>query len=261
MRSGPVLALCLFGAAAFAATVRWHQTNDSRYGRAPFSLVAKPASRSIVTGGVAGYTVTVDRGRYTGKMKLTLAPTELLSPAGLRMGNRASLTVHGPTALVSVRTAAADKPGHYVVRINVVGGRYRGYIRLGLTLTAPHPASFKVAGGFGPLWPGTAQAVDLALTNPNSQAISVRSLKVSIKQVSAPRATTLLPCSAADFTVLQFTGGYPLEVPAHTTVRLSDLGVFAARGPKLRMLNRSANQDGCQGATVTLSYSGAAASP
>jgi hypothetical protein len=79
--------------------------------------------------------------------------------------------------------------------------------------------------------------------------------------VEAPRATGALPCTAGDFTVVQFAGAYPLRVGPQATVHLSDLGVAAARGPQLRMLDRPVNQDGCQGATVTLSYSGAATSP
>ena len=35
----------------------------------------------------------------------------------------------------------------------------------------------------------------------------------------------------------------------------------AARGPQLRMLDRPVNQDGCQGATVPLSYAGRATIP
>ena len=45
-----------------------------------------------------------------------------------------------------------------------------------------------------------------------------------------------------------------LVVPAATTVRLSDLGVARASWPTLAMVDRAADQDGCKGAAVRLSF-------
>lgn len=264
----PLLALCLFATAALAYGIHWHQTNIRHNGRAPFDLVGSPASRTVLAGGVARYTIAIHRlaihrVRFPGRIKLsfgTVGPG-LLTRWGRRVGNSAAIRVHGQRAVVTVKTASADRPGTYKVKVRAVGGAYRGALTLGLTITRPESASFTISGNFGPLWPGTWQAVNLALTNPHSQAISIRSLNVSIESVRAPRATSALPCTAGDFSVVQFAGAYPLRVGPIATVHLSDLGVAAARGPQLRMLDRPVNQDGCQGATVTLAYTGVATSP
>jgi hypothetical protein len=259
----PLLALCLCTTAALAYGVHWHQTNVRRSGRATFSLVGSPASRSILAGGIARYVIAIHRAGYPGRIKLSLGTVGpgLLTDWGRSVGNSAAIRVQGQRGVVTVKTAPADAPGRYDVRVRAEGGRYRGVLTLGLTITRPPPPSFAISGDFGPLWPGISQDVDLAVTNPNSRAIAINSLTVSIQNVSAPRASAALPCSAADFSVTQFSGAYPLNVPARATVHLSELGVAAARGPRLRMLDRPVNQDGCQGATVTLSYAGRATIP
>ena len=261
-RTAPLLGFGLCAVAAVAYTVHWHQTNVRRQGHAPFSLAAVPGSLSVTAGATARYRIVIHRGRYRGQIRLTVAGAGLQpdrDTAGA--ADKISLQVRGQTGLLTVRTAPTDVLGRYAVIVKAAGGRYRGSLTVRLNIAAPVQASFKIAGNFGPLWPGTSQSVDLALTNPNSQGISVRSLTVAISKVSAPRATRTLPCSGADFAVTQFTGLYPLKIPAHATVSLSNLGVVAARGPQLTMLNRPVNQNGCQGATLTLSYSGTATSP
>ena len=259
IRCAPLLVFGLGGAVALAYSVHTHQR---RHGRSTFTLVARPRSRSLLAGQTARYWISIRRGRYQGKIKLSVAAgPELVSDGVSDSGNRVSLHVHGQHALLIVKTASAARAGRYSVKAKAVGGRYRGAITVGLTITALEPASLRIAGNFGPLWPGTAQAVNLALTNPNAEVISVHRLTVSIKDVSAPRATNGLPCSAADFAVTQYAGSYPLKLPASASRNLSALGVPAAEGPQLKMLDRPVNQNGCQGATVILSYSGTATSP
>lgn len=258
----PLLALCLCTTAALAYGIHWHQTNIRGQGRAPFSLIGSPASRTILAGRIVRYTIAIHRAGFRGPIRLSLGTVGpgLLPPWG-SVGNRAVLRVHGQQAVVTVKTATADAPGRYQVHVRAAGGRYRGVLTLGLRIIRPVSPSFAISGRFGPLWPGTSQSVDLALSNPNSQAIQISRLTVSVQKVVAPRASAALPCSAADFSVSQYSGAYPLTVPADATVHLSDLGVAAAHGPQLQMLDRPVNQDGCQGATVTLSYSGTASSP
>lgn len=261
IHSAPVLALfALCAAAGVAATVEWHQTNRRQAGRAPFTLVAHPRSRTVTAGATARYWIVIDRGRYRGRISLVVASrTAKFAPR--KEGGKVTLAAHRQRVLLTIKTARAALPGAYEVSLGVAGRRYRGRLMVKLEVAAPRPAPVEIAGNFGPLWPGTSQALDLALSNPNSQAIAIDRLTVSLKQVSAPRATTALPCTAADFSVRQFSGTYPLHVPADSTVHLSGLGIARSRGPQLLMLDRPVNQDGCQGATVTLSYVGTATSP
>lgn len=264
LRGAPLFCFGVCAAGALAYTVHGTEAASGHHKRSAFTLVASPRSRSVTAGATAQYQIVIHRGRYRGKIRVTAAGSGLgLLPDrnATRAGNTITLKPHGQRVLMTVRTSASDRAGRYSVRVRAVGGKHRAYLSVGLTITVPAPAAFAIAGNFGPLWPGRARAVDLALTNPNSQAISVQTLTVSIKQVSAPRATHGFPCSIADFSVIQFAGAFPLEVPANATTHLSSLGVPPARRPQLVMLNRPINQNGCQGATLTLSYSGTATSP
>ena len=103
-----------------------------------------------------------------------------------------------------------------------------------------------------------AQALNLAITNPNHLRLSVRSLTVSVQGVSAPNATRSLPCACADFLVIQFSGRYLLIVPAANARTLVALGVPSREWPQVAILDRPLDQDGCQGASVTLFYAGTA---
>lgn len=57
---------------------------------------------------------------------------------------------------------------------------------------------------------------------------------------------------------MQFSGAYGLRIPAHSTRRLSSLGVAPARWPRVAMLDRAVNQDGCKHATLDLRFDGMA---
>jgi hypothetical protein len=129
-------------------------------------------------------------------------------------------------------------------------------IRLALTVLAPKPVSIGISGTVAGLQPGAPAAIDLVLRNPSAQNLSVTGLTVIAKSVSAPQSTTQLPCTLADFSMGQYSGTYPLALPASSTRTLSSLGVPSARRPQVTLINRPLNQDGCQGASVVLTYSG-----
>ena len=116
------------------------------------------------------------------------------------------------------------------------------------------------------LYPGGAtDSMDLTLNNPNSVTIYVTGLTISLSIT----ATTTLPhpCTTGDFTLVQYSGGYPLALTPgpHT---LSSLGVAVAQRPSIRMVDRhdttpgdnTGNQNACRGATLHFTYGGAAQS-
>jgi hypothetical protein len=259
-RSTPVLVFGLCAAAALAYTVHGRQASRHHHRGAPFILLATPRSTRVVAGGTVRYSIVIQRGFYGGKVKLIAGGEGLgLRPAKPLTGraNKITFRVRGQRVLMTVRTSVLDPARKYSIRIRAVGGRYRAALSVGLVISAPKPARFAITASFGPLWPGTSDPLNLNLTNPNSGPIFVTSLKVSLKQVLAPKATRALPCSAADFAVTQFSGHYPLRVRRHATFRLSQLRVIS-KEPRLTMLDRPVNQDGCQGARLMLSYSGTA---
>jgi hypothetical protein len=106
------------------------------------------------------------------------------------------------------------------------------------------------------LYPGARPvAINLVLKNHRRHAVTLTSVAVSIKAVRAPHATPSLPCTIRDFAVGGYRGSFKAP-PGRSTLRRD--GVPIARWPTLRMVNRSANQDGCKGATVELAYRGLA---
>lgn len=118
--------------------------------------------------------------------------------------------------------------------------------------------SFIVRGSLGvPLSPGRAVALDLELHNPLDDGILVREIEVAVDAVDAPNATESLPCSIADFGVrpwVPILGGDGLTVDSNETATLSELDEPASRWPFVEMLHTTSNQDGCKGASLSLSY-------
>jgi hypothetical protein len=104
----------------------------------------------------------------------------------------------------------------------------------------------------GLLYPGgPTRQVAVTLHNPNSVAIYVTTLTVSLHVSSFPAN-----CSSSAFTLVQ-AGSFPsggIQVPANGQVTLPAQGATA---PTLRM-NDSGNQDACKNANLQLDYSGSA---
>jgi hypothetical protein len=94
------------------------------------------------------------------------------------------------------------------------------------------------------------------LTNPSAQNLGITGLSVGIQQITAPSATAALPCTSGDFSIRQFSGSFPLVIPASRTRTLAQLGIPAAQWPQVTVLNRPVDQDGCKGASLTLTYTG-----
>jgi hypothetical protein len=102
-----------------------------------------------------------------------------------------------------------------------------------------------------------SRTLGLAFSNPNNQPTSVTNLSVTIASISqtATAKAQGLPCTAADFAITQYSGPYPLSLPTGSS-SLTSVGVPASQWPKISMLDTTANQDGCKGASLVLTYSG-----
>ena len=117
------------------------------------------------------------------------------------------------------------------------------------------PKDFSITpqlGGLGALYPGApAQALPLAITNPNPVPILVTSLQV--------RATADPPgCGSAENLVLSgssASSASPIKVPANGTVNLPAPGASA---PSIQLRDLPVSQDACQRAQFPLAFSGTA---
>ena len=96
--------------------------------------------------------------------------------------------------------------------------------------------------------------MDLTLTNPNGVALAITRLTVRVSDVRVTNGRGL--CTRADFEVHQFSGAYGFVVSASHTATLTELGIPGEYWPRLVMINRPVNQDGCKRAAITLSFRG-----
>ena len=115
--------------------------------------------------------------------------------------------------------------------------------------------SFTISGDAAAhIAPGVQAALDLVVTNPQGVPVSVEALHVSVQAVSAPNVDGSHPCAARDFALEQASSGLVVTVPANSTSSLSSLGVPAGSQPQVGMVNRTVDQGGCKGASLTLAY-------
>lgn len=105
-----------------------------------------------------------------------------------------------------------------------------------------------------PLEPGSPQPIDVVISNPNDLPLIITSLGVDVQAITAPQATPSLPCTPSDFAVQPYAGP-TLTVPASSSRSLSELGVPSSQWPEVGIVDRPTNQDGCQGASLSLAYS------
>lgn len=112
------------------------------------------------------------------------------------------------------------------------------------------PFAITTTGTGEALYPGgPPEIVPLTIHNPNGEALDVTSLTVTVSKSppGCPAAENLLigQSNASDAT--------PVVVPGNAAVTLPAQGVTA---PSVRMLELPVNQDGCEGAGFTFTYSG-----
>jgi hypothetical protein len=229
--------------------------------------------QSVTIGGAARYQVRISRVctpvRLCGQLHHFPAVRVWLrwvkpAPAGLTARFTKSVTRARTTSLVlGAKTTA--RPGNY--RLQLVAGTssepghgYTASAVVTLTVQAHSNPALGITGSPRTvLVPGSVGAIDLALTNRRSAKLLVTSVVVSVERVLAPRADAAHPCTPADFAVTQLTGFYRLVLAPGTTRTLGQLGVVSGSWPAVMMLDRSVNQDGCEGASVVLSYTGTVA--
>lgn len=222
------------------------------------SVAASPDSLSVPPGATAVYTLQLTRNNLSGPVSFSVL-------GGLPSGAAASFSpnpVTGTSTTLQVATTAASPAGSYNLYLVGTGKDSSGksqyaYANVQLVLDATIK-QFVLSGNVpGTLSPGTSAGLDLQINNPNSKALSLINMSVAVAGVtrSADAVARNLACTAADFTVTPYSGPYPLTVPAGTS-SLSGLRLASSVWPRVGMLDTSANQDGCKGATLQLTYSG-----
>jgi hypothetical protein len=208
-----------------------------------FSIVAPPAPAITghpsngTTASSASFTFTDPQSgvRFTCVLD-TRPPAQCASPAGysgLAAGQH------------TFRAAAVDQAGNVSPPAS-----YSWTITPAQTQGAPFTMSGDAPGA---LQPGGAPAqIPLTLTNPNPAAIQVTSVTAALDPSSLPAG-----CQAAWFQLTQSTvsATSPVSVPANGSVTLPAQGASA---PSIALIESGTNQDACQQAHLTLTYTGSA---
>jgi hypothetical protein len=192
---------------------------------------------------------------------------------------------------LTITTAAATPPGTYEVRLGVLRPHRSGNAVVELVVSAPAanvpgrpklpalpaevapsvppvppvppvpapPDAFTIAGTLpNLLTPGTGEPLDLTLTNLEGTDLVIASLNVQVAAVSGPQRNSIHTCDPEDFSVEQFSGTPGFTLPAASSTDLGELGFEPSEWPTVSMLNRPVNQDGCKGASLSLSFTGTA---
>lgn len=239
-----------------------------------FAIGVSPSTQHVAPGATTSFAIRINRGRDAGRprgwVRLSLGGQR---PRGVgatfNNGTGASFSPgarsRSSRAKLTILTSADTPEGDYQLQLRARAGRgHRATTTLNLVIESPPPAgssqidrSFAIGGELTePLEPGRAAPLDLVLTNSDASPLSVLSLGVRIAAITAPQANADFPCTIDDFSVEQFSGTYPLTVAASSTQSLSDLGIPEAELPRVAMLNRPVNQNGCRGASLRFDFGG-----
>jgi hypothetical protein len=212
-----------------------------------FTMTLSPPSQTIQDGQSTDYALSINRGLLTGPITLKLSGVPQYATGTIQP----SFTILGNSATVHIATATNVVPGVY--RLTVSGSALLASASASayLIVVPQQFPNFPISGDADrTLAPGVTALLNLSLTNPFSSPMSVSALGVSIASVNKTG------CATSNYSVTQYTGSYPLVVPANSTRTLQQLSVPSSAWPKVSMLNLPVDQDACQNATVTLSYTG-----
>ncbi|MEA5453772.1 hypothetical protein SPF06_03465 [Sinomonas sp. JGH33] len=222
-----------------------------------FSLASTPASLSISPGSSGVYSLAITRTNMPGPITFSVAG----APSGVTASFSPNPATGGTSSLqVSASASApAAKTTLYIVGSgqDPTGTTRYAYASVQFEVLSNGKA-FTITGSLdSPLAPGLSKPLALGFSNPNSQTLAITNLSVTLTGVTrtADAVSKGLPCSIADYAVTQYSGPYPLAAPVGTS-SLASLGVPSSQWPKVSMLDTTANQDGCKGATLLLGFSG-----
>ena len=240
----------------FAASQGGSQSNKTR----GVTIQVNPSSRTVNQGDPATYTVSLTSvNGYSGTVTPTLAGLPASSTAAFAPASVALASGKTTTLTLTVATSAATPDGKADLTIATAGGDNQAAAVVVQLYVQATKKTFGISGNLGSaLTPGATVPLNLSFTNPNTKSLALNSVSVSISSIARTPAAVAagLPCTASDYSVTNYAGAYPLSVPAGAS-SLQSQGVPPALWPRIAMLDTAQNQDGCKGATLQFTYSGA----
>lgn len=211
-----------------------------------FSLSSSPATLNLQAGTAGSFTITITRRLFI--LPITFSVTGL--PASTT-ATFVPVTTGGGSVTLNISTSLTTPLGSNDLVVTGTSGSFHATTTAHLTISAGQGQNFGMTGSADRLLaPGVSGAIDVAITNPNNQPLNVTNITVSVTGTSKPA------CATSNFSVTQFSGSYPITVPANATRTLSQLGIAPAQRPKVTMINLAVNQDVCKSTGITLGFTG-----
>jgi hypothetical protein len=248
--AGHRLALALLGALALVgsgALVVYAQPKA----QPGFSITASPSSQTVTQGDQTTYTLSIGRtGGFSGPVSLSIdgLPTHATAtwnPPSPVSGNSSTLTI---TTQADTATGSNYKLGITgTATINAKTVSQSDTVKL----TVQPPAGFKIAGDLAssPVLGGPGVPLNLSLSNPNSQPLTVSNINAQIGSIVSSTGG----CGTNNFAITQMPTSYAVTVPANSTRTLDQLG--SQYKPMLRWIDLPVPQNACLGATLKFKYS------
>lgn len=229
---------------------RWSATASVSAAKATGGLTvnAAPPSSTLLPGEIATWTITT---KATTPVWLTFSSEGL--PSGATAGFTPTTALAGTAVKLEVATSSTTAPGSYPLTITATGAAARATATVTLVVTTSGKDFAISAPAVTVPGPGASVSLDLGLVNPNSQALSITNLTVTVASVT--KAGTGV-CTTSDYAVQQYSGSYPLVVGGRSSTSLSALSPSAS-WPRLVMVNTNTDQSGCKGAALRLALTGA----
>ncbi|WP_240484186.1 hypothetical protein [Pseudarthrobacter sulfonivorans] len=240
----------------FAASQGGSQGNNTK----GVTIQVNPSSRTVDRGEPVNYSVSLtSTNGFSGSVTPTVSglpasTTAAFTPASVTLASGKTATV-----TLTVATSATTPDGKADLTIATAAGASQAAAVVVQLHVLSSKKSFTIFGNLGTqLTPGATLPLNLSFANPNNKSLALTSLSVAITGITRTQAAAAaaLPCTASDYVVTNYAGSYPFTVPVGSS-SLQSLGIAPALWPKIAMLDTALNQDGCKGATLQFSYSGA----
>jgi len=107
---------------------------------------------------------------------------------------------------------------------------------------------FNVVGGStGPLYPGSTQPVDFAITNAGSSPTYITTVTTNLESVGSDGNGSIPLCQTSEYTLNDSPVTLDTTVPTGTSF-------FSPSGTSITMTNETYNQDNCEGQSVVLGF-------
>jgi hypothetical protein len=119
--------------------------------------------------------------------------------------------------------------------------------------------TFSVGGDLAAsLYPGTSAPLDMTFTNPSSSPITIDSSDLTGSNITV--STNQAGCGSSNFQAAGLGTNVTIPADQFEPISLSSLNVPQSDWPVITMIDTNTNQDACEGASLTLTYSGIEAS-